>query len=391
MSKPYYFINQYGWPDGAATAQLLCDVLRAGSASRTVFLVQSRKQYLPAPADNSQPNVDIIRLWGPDVGRESKFPKLLGFLAFYVQVVWVMFARARGSDLVVMTTPPFLSVLGALSKVVRGGHLISWEMDVYPEILYSTGIVSEASWLGSGIKVLVGWARRWTDLTVVLGPCMARLVVEGGVRRAACEELHNWADGEKLYPTRTPGAGSSLKLLYSGNLGVAHDVDTIAAALDSFKGRPIEFVFAGGGVGTARVRKYEREMVRFQGPCAHDELNVVLNEMDIGLVTQTRASLGCVVPSKFYGIVAAGRGVLYVGPEESTVAQVIRETGCGWTVGEGDSEGLVRLVLELEADRQRVRQAGEISRRVFEERFSKEKGVARFWELLASLDEKQPK
>lgn len=387
---PLFFVNQYGWPDGAATAQILCEVLRNPLSNRHVILLQSRGQYSAVSGNDNEPAVQVRRLRAPGVSRERKLPKLAGFLAFYCQIVWILVTRPRGSDVIVMTTPPFLNWLGGIGKKLRGGRLVTWEMDVYPEILYSTGLVKERSWFGRFLKAVTRWARTRTDLTIVLGSCMAKLVHQGGLAVQDSAELHNWANGEILHPVRTPGAAPLLRLLYSGNLGVAYDVEIIAGAVDPLRGSPVELVFAGSGAVMWRMHRYASERVLFQSACGYGELNEVLNASDIGIVTQTKASLGCVVPSKFYGILASGRGVLYVGPEQSTVAQVIRETGCGWTVALGDSEGMARLIRELEADRTRVREVGERARQVFEERFTREKGEARFWELLAGLDDKSP-
>lgn len=383
-----YFINQYGWPDGAATGQILCDVLRAAPNSKRLVLVQSAVPYIAVADNRSPPPGKIRRLWAPRLKREKTFTKCVGFLSFYLQTMFVLLLRETSSDVVVMTTPPFLNWLGAISKVVRGGRLIVWEMDLYPEILFSTGLISDKRLLGRCLGRVTRWARGHTDLAVVLGPCMGALLTRGGSVAGRFGELQNWADGKELYPIQVPGTGSSLRLLYSGNLGIAHDVETIERTLALLDEPAIEFVFAGGGIGMARIRGLDSIFVRFQGPCSYSELNAVLNSADIGLVTQTRASLGCVVPSKFYGILAAGRGVLYIGPEESTVARVIHETGCGWIVKLGDSEGLARLICKLHADRARVREVGARARHVFEERFTREKGVARFWQLLAGLDDK---
>jgi colanic acid biosynthesis glycosyl transferase WcaI len=387
-----YCVNQFGWPDGAATAQILCEVLRTTPPSWSVVLLQSASQYSPGE-DVRAPQIDeIVRLWAPKVGREWFLGRLLGFLAFYFQVAWLLWTRPQGSDVVAMTTPPFLNWLGAIGKSLRGGRLISWEMDVYPELLYSTRLISKNGLIGRLVAKVTQFARSSTDLTLVLGPCMTEVVTKGGVPEESCFELHNWADGDILHSSTAPGLRPQLVVLYSGNLGVAHDWETVACATDILRYDAVRFVFAGGGVGIKHLRaalEVTRENVQFQGACKLGQLSSVLNAADIGLVTQTQASLGCVVPSKFYGLLAVGRGVLYVGPEEATVAQVIRETGCGWIVRLGDSEGMARLIRGLEADRGRVREVGERARRVFDERFTREKGVARFWELLASLDDKR--
>jgi colanic acid biosynthesis glycosyl transferase WcaI len=386
-----YFVNQYGWPDGAATAQLLCQVLRGAPEGVHIVLIQSSGQYTAVPTDGSPPNIEIRRLWAPRIRRERMMGKFLGFAAFYIQAAWAIGTSPLDSDVVVMTTPPFLNWLGMLSKWIKRGRVIAWEMDVYPEILFSTGVIREHSWIGRALKWLTIRVRARTDMTIVLGPCMGRVLKRGGISSDRCFELHNWADGSQLYPVSTPGSGDALKILYSGNLGVAHDLPTVVKAIEDLTNESaVNFVFAGSGVGMAQLRTIARKNVHFQPPCGIGQLNLVLNSADIGLVTQTYASLGCVVPSKFYGILAAGRGVLYVGPPNSTIAEVIRATECGWVVNLGDSEGMVRLIGELVSDRSKVQLAGARARKVFEQSFTREQGVARFWELMKEVEHLGP-
>ena len=78
----------------------------------------------------------------------------------------------------------------------------------------------------------------------------------------------------------------------------------------------------------------------------------------MGLVTQIPETVGAVVPSKIYGIMAAGRPVLYVGPQGSTPARIIERHECGWRIEPGDTAGMVRLLKRLEQDRGLVREAG---------------------------------
>ena len=385
QSRTVYFVNQYGWPDGAATAQLLCDVLSDAPDRYKIVLIQGTSMYAEVAGSRPRPPVEIRKVWVPRADRGSLALKIVGFVCFYVQVLILITLRSAGSDVVVLTTPPFLNWIGALAKRVRGGRLIVWEMDVYPDILFTSGLVSRTSVLGSMVNRASKWARCETDFTLVLGRCMAERVIGAGISADKCAELQNWADGNSLCPVRVPGTDPKLVLLYSGNFGMAHDSATLLEAIKLLRHMPVEFVFAGGGIKMVEFRSCDTAIVRFRPACAYNELNSVLNSADVGIVTQTQDSVGCVVPSKFYGILAAGRSVLYVGPANSTVACVIRETGCGWIVPIGDCEGLAALVHNLMRDRTLVRKAGERARGVFEERFTRTRSVARFWDLMSDV------
>lgn len=94
----FYFVNQYGWHDGAATAQILCDVLRGAPKHFLVVLVQSCVPYSVVALDRVAPSGKVRRLWAPRLSREKKLPKLAGFLSFYIQTMFVLLARPTGSD-----------------------------------------------------------------------------------------------------------------------------------------------------------------------------------------------------------------------------------------------------------------------------------------------------
>ena len=122
--------------------------------------------------------------------------------------------------------------------------------------------------------------------------------------------------------------------------------------------------------------------VGFETYAEREELARRLADSDVGLVTQKRETLGCVVPSKTYGIMAAGRGVLFVGPGEATTARMIHKFGCGWHVECGDSDGLVALLQRLAERPELVRDAGRKAREAFVANYDIAQGVGRVCDAL---------
>jgi glycosyltransferase involved in cell wall biosynthesis len=118
-----------------------------------------------------------------------------------------------------------------------------------------------------------------------------------------------------------------------------------------------------------------------------DALGERLSKADIGLVTQKPETVGSVVPSKTYGLMAAGRPVLFIGPGEATPARVVRRFGCGWHFECGDVDGVARLLSELPERPEVMREAGERGRRAFEEFYCREAGVGRVMEVVLGSHE----
>jgi colanic acid biosynthesis glycosyl transferase WcaI len=195
------------------------------------------------------------------------------------------------------------------------------------------------------------------------------------------EVAENWSDGSLLHPAEKR-SGGDLTIVYPGNLGLAHDTGTLAAAMRDLKSNPgIRFLFVGGGQRSESLQQFckteEISAASFLPYCSRDRLNGYLSHCDIGLVTQRDCSLGSLVPSKVYSLMAVGLPVLYIGPAASTVAEMIRRFQCGWELRCGDSQQLVLLLQRLLRNRELIQEAGARSRQAFLDHYDKSAGVER--------------
>ena len=294
--------------------------------------------------------------------------------------------RIKRPDIVLtLTTPPLISVLGRMIKLMRGCRHYIWEMDVYPDVAVDLEVLGRHSMLTSVIGLLADWSRRNADGVITLGDDMKARLIARGIPENRIFVAENWADGSEITPLPFPEG--PFVVHYSGTLGLAHDVDTIAGAMDRLRNDSrFHFVFSGGGGRRDYLKKFCQqrsiENVAFRPYCSRDELGASLAEGHIGLVTQLPQTSGSLVPSKTYGIMAAGRPVLYIGPSDTTPAKNIRRYGCGWRIEPGDIDGLVDLLEFLEADRKAVQAAGRRSREAFEEHYDLPIGVQRIINIL---------
>src|SRR5262249_15128858 len=129
-------------------------------------------------------------------------------------------------------------------------------------------------------------------------------------------------------------------------------------------------------------RVYDIDTVEFWPYAKRADLGKSLAEGHIGLVTQIPQTQGSVVPSKIYGIMAAGRPILFIGPSGATPARIIEQHGCGWRIDPGDASGLVRLLLHLEKNRGLLVETGVRARNAFERHYDKPIGVAKVLSIL---------
>jgi glycosyltransferase involved in cell wall biosynthesis len=258
-------------------------------------------------------------------------------------------------------------------------------------------------------------------MNVVLGRRMAERVAGLGVRGELIRILPNWADGGNIGPVE-PAAnllrqewqlGDAFVVGYSGNLGRAHEIDTLLEAMtilemgretdghagptlgssDGASGtrrngagrRQVLWLFIGAGVRLealkAEVARRRLTSARFKPYQPRARLAESLSAADMHLVSLRPALEGLIVPSKIYGIAAAGRPAIFVGHEDGEIAHLLLRHRCGTTVATGDGGGLARAIAALAADPDLCRQMGRRARQAFEAEFDKPLALAR-WETL---------
>jgi glycosyltransferase involved in cell wall biosynthesis len=231
---------------------------------------------------------------------------------------------------------------------------------------------------------------------VALGETMAERLRAQGARRV--EVIHNWSDGTAVRPA--PVTGHALRqawgwagrfvVLYSGNLGLAHEFDTALAAAELLGDRPeVLLALVGSGPRLAEVEREVRRRalrnVELRTHQAREDLGQSLTAGDVHLVTLRDGLEGLLVPSKIYGILAAGRPTLYVGPAAGEIDLILRQGACGARVGVGDAAGLAAAIRAYAGDAERVVREGRRARALFEERFDKERGLEAHRRLIESL------
>jgi glycosyltransferase involved in cell wall biosynthesis len=398
------FLNRFFHPDLAPTGQLAADVaFDLAAAGREVHAVTSRLAYDGAgpgyPAEENVHGVQVHRVWTTRFGRSSLAGRALDYLSFYFSAFFMLAKILKQDDIVVAKTdPPLISVVGALAARLRGAKLVNWLQDVFPEIAVRSGMRLLAGPLGALARVKRNWSVRRALMNVVLGERMA-LEVARLVPGARLRVVANWADGTAIRPM-APGAsafcrewGFEGKFVagYSGNLGRAHDCETLlAAARQLADERDVVFSFTGGGFHFATLREAGLANVAVRGYVPEERLGESLVACDVHLVTLLPAFEGLVVPSKFYGVAAAGRAVIFIGDADGEIARLIAAHGCGVIVAPGDAAGLAVAIKELRTSPEKLHAMGIRARAAFEREWDKPIALARWQEVIASVGRTGP-
>ncbi len=409
------FLNRFFYPDTSPTSELLSDLaFTLAERGYRVSVITSRLTYENGAAALSHRErargVEVWRVWTSKRGRHRLAGRALDYVTFYLVAGWRLWRLARAGDIVVAKTdPPLLSIVVAPIAWLRRARLVNWLQDIFPEVAEALNIGGRPGRVGFKLlRPLRNWSLRMADTNVVVGTGMAARLQAQGVPCESIRVISNWADGNLIAPLsagpsrlRKDWAPNSRFIIgYAGNLGRAHDVDTIVDAMSLLQEQAnassandmaaqIMFVFVGGGAQRARL---EREVlrrrlsnVRMRPYQARERLAETLGLVDLHLVSLNPKLEGLIVPSKFYGVAAAGRPTIFIGAPDGEIARLIDEAGCGLTVGPGDGEGLMMRILQLAADRDLCASMGARARQAFEHHWDRRFAIEKWEKVLNAV------
>lgn len=365
-------------------------------------VVTSRQEYGDAgsrlAASEVVDGVDVSRVWTTRFGRQHLVGRAFDYLTFYAAAGWCLLRRVEVGDVIVAKTdPPLISVVAAGVARRRGATLINWTQDLFPEVATALGVKALRP-VEPFLRALRNFSLRSARQNVVLGQRMGRRVEALGVPKAKVAVIHNWSDETQIKPIerdanplrREWGLVDKFVVAYSGNMGRAHEFGTVIDTAKRLSHRgDIRFLFIGAG---ARANAISQEVgllglrnVVFKPYQPRDRLSYSLGVADLHLISLLPALEGLIVPSKFYGIAAAGRPTLYVGDPKGEIPAILEREDCGHTVWPGESTELAALIEGLAADRARAMRLGENARRVFERDYSKSRALAKWKALISDL------
>lgn len=337
----------------------------------------------------------VRRLWRPRVAQASSLGRILN--AAWMVMRWSLLSlKAESPDVLVVGTDPIMSVLVArVWKIFKPRTRVAfWCFDLYPEAAIADGIFSESSLQGKFFKGLLKPAYRACSLMVDIGPCMRRRLEEyrSAARRAT---IVPWALEEPSGPLppavveRTSVFGETpLALLYSGSFGRAHSWEEILSLVEGMPDDQIRVAFSIRGNREAELRTAVAERgvdVRFVPFAPADRLRDRLACADVHVISLRSEWTGTVVPSKFFGALAAGRPVLFAGSPESSIASWIREYELGWVLTKDHIEEVGRDLLEYSASTTRREEMQRNCFRMYREHFSKDTQLRSWNEVLNGL------
>lgn len=397
------FVNRYYAPDHSATSQILTDLAtHLAGVGRDVHIIAGNETYAGdlLPPTARLDGVHVHRAPSGGLGRAGLARRAGDYLVLYA----AMYRLARrilrpGDILVAKTDPPLLSIAMAVAARRSGASLVNWLQDLYPEVAGALGVPLVAGFAGRPLRAWRDRSLKAAAQNVAIGELMRERLIRRGIHPGQVAVIANWVDDVEIAPHHVAdnrlraawGLEDKFVVAYSGNLGRAHEYQTLLDAAGLLQQRTdLAFLFIGGGhhveelQSAAAARGLER-LFHFRPYQPRAELSASLGAADAHWLSLRTDLEGLIVPSKFYGIAAAGRPLISVASPDGEVGRLVRQHACGFTVSPGDPRALADAIAALAAAPALRAAMGRRARAMLDENYSKAAALARWQALLEAV------
>jgi colanic acid biosynthesis glycosyl transferase WcaI len=400
------FFNRSYWPDQAATGQLLTElaedlVARHGCevtvvAGRPLHSAREVGAHRGAVTRETHNGVTILRANGTRLAPARFAGRAANYLTYFACAALAARRIGRPDVVVSLTDPPMLGLAARRAARRTGARFVFLCEDIFPEVAalledFHNELVNRT--LDRINRSLL----RDADAIVALGDRMRRrLVEEKGADPSRIAVIHNWADCEAITPrpkdnafAREHGLHDRFVLMHSGNVGMSQNLDVLVAAAEKLasKERLVIAIVGGGarlGALEADVARRGLKNVRFFPYAAKARLHESFASADAFLVALKPGIEGYIVPSKVYGILAAGRPYIAALDPTSEPAAIVRDYGCGLLARPGDADALAAAIAAMYDDPSATRLMGQRARAAALQ-FDRRAAVAQYYELFTRI------
>jgi colanic acid biosynthesis glycosyl transferase WcaI len=396
LTRPRLLVlNQYYSPGPEATAQLLTDLCEGLAGSFDITVITGRVKGT-SPGLSEQNGVRVVRVLSTHYERRCLIRRGLNYFS-YMGLALVRALRAVRPDMVFcMTDPPFLGSAGLIVARRFRVPLVVTTQDVFPEIAVKLGRIRN-SLVVSFIQMLVKTYVRRADRIVAIGETMKARLEAKGAPVDRIRVIPNWVDTKKITPrprdndwAREHGVNGAFVVMHSGNIGEAQDLDTLIHAAATLRDlKDMRVLIIGGGARypdlAALAKRLKVEGLTFLPYQPRERLAQSLSTAAVHFVGLARGLAGYVVPSRVYGVLAAGRPVIVAADEVSETAQIVRDVGCGVTIPPGDPVALANALRDAHDGKLDLEAMGARGRAYVVEHADREVGVSRYREVFEEV------
>ncbi|WP_235846960.1 glycosyltransferase family 4 protein [Neobacillus soli] len=387
--KKLLIFAHYYIPDVASTGQILKELAEGMLHAFDITVICVVPSYTGKIAEEYKTKlfykeeingVKIIRIRVPEFSKSNKISRVKNILGYFFGAMIATFKVGKMDYVYSISQPPILGgLIGVWGKWMKHAKYIYNIQDFNPEQTMAVGY-SKNKFILNAMMWFDKFSCKRADKVIVVGRDMVATLKDRFKNKKVPNHvfINNWIDEKEIYPLPSDnekvisfkkkyGLENKFIIMYSGNIGLYYDLENIMRVIKKFKSRD-DVVFAFVGEGTVREKlvlykeKHTLNNVIFIPYQEKSDLVYSLNAGDVHWCINAKGIKGVSVPSKLYGILAAGKPILGVLDEGSEARLIIEETKSGYVTEPGNYDEVEAAI----------------------ERFLNEKGTITFTEMSTS-------
>lgn len=344
--------------------------------------------------------IGIQRVKYIQLNSKKKLTRLVNFFSFLVAMATKAMKLRKYKTVIVYSNPPLLPIIPALTKKLFGFDLVFVAYDIYPEVAILLGATREGSAIDKVTNKVNEVLYRNTTKVVALSQEMKEYLVKHKpyMTEEKVEVIPNWyTDKPELQETtihnqkfRNLKASGKTIVLYSGNMGMAQDMQTVIEVAKQLKDdKEIQFMLVGHGCKLNALREQaEKESlnnIEFDEFLHGTEFTDVLKIADAYIVSLEKGVEALSVPSKTYSYMAVGRPLLAIMSEETDIAKDVNDNNIGFIIEQGDVRRMVQAITTLKEDKKLVAEMGQRCREVYEQKYTDKICIDKYIKMIKQL------
>jgi len=399
--KHILVLNRSFWPDIEATGQFITGLCEKLAEKYKVTVIAGRSYYkrddffARSKFYNKEKfkEIEIYRTRHTRFWKENLLGRIINW-ATYSILTFLIALKLKPTVIIACTDPPFLGIVAMMVSRLKSIPFIYNCQDLYPEVALGLGKLKSGI-ISHAFDYLNKKAFYAAEMVIPIGHGMANRIKAKGVREERIKVIDNWVDTSAIQMIskesnpllKELGFENKFIIMYSGNIGLCQDFSAILQAASTIKEHSSWcLIFIGDGVSKNNLKKEVQNLgftnIFFLPHQPEEKLSFSLSMADLHLVPLKKALTGAIVPSKIYGIMAAGRPYLAITDKESEPAYLAKEFGCELWADPDDVETLAEQLKWALANKEILEEMGKKYRKIAERRFDKNIVINEWFKLL---------
>jgi glycosyltransferase involved in cell wall biosynthesis len=403
------FFNRSFYPDTAATGQLLTELCEGLAQQYDCRIsVVAGVPLLPAGGAGGKmqsPRIverqdyrgmTVLRARGTRFSKQRFSGRFSNYVSYFLSACYAGLKLERPDIVVALTDPPIIGLAAYLAaRRFRVPFVMSYR-DIFPE---AARLLEDfhSETVNRALQAVNCFLVRKAERSIALGETMRQRLIEGkGAPPERVVVIPDWADCQDIVPApkhnafaRAHDLAEKFVVMHSGNIGLSQGLDVLVEAAARLQAFPeIVIVFVGEGVKKAALEERTRALglqnVRFLPYAPKERLTESFASTDVFIVSLRQGLSGIIVPSKLYGILAAGRPYIATVEEDCEVTAITRQYNCGLLATLGDPADLAEKILALYRDRAMAERLGRNARQAALQ-FDRKPQVEKYFALFQQL------